>query len=143
MQFRKRIRRHHVLIAAALAIATLGMPIASGHGPFQAFDNSDVRTIVLTARDMRFNGTNPVLEIMPGEMICIVLRNQDPGMKHDLVIPALGLRTPILEPGEEAVLEFRAPAGGALEYFCSMHPISMKGFFQIGNRAEPQVSAPL
>jgi plastocyanin len=141
MQYKLRIRRQHVLIAVALGIVTLAMPIATGHVPFGASDDGDARTIVIIAKDMRFNETNPTFNVLPGEMIRIILRNQDPGMKHDFTIPALDLRTPVVELGEEAVLFFRVPELGTLEYLCSMHPVSMKGLFQIGDPAGSQLSA--
>ncbi len=126
MHIKKRI-----LIGAILVIATIGLSIASGRGPFKVFDTKDVRTIVLTTKDMKFNSTNPAFNLVPGEMIRVILRNEDPGMKHDLVIPAIGIRTPVLAYGEEAVLEFRAPDTGTFEYFCSMHPVSMQGQFSV------------
>lgn len=96
-----------------------------------AFDG--VRTVVLTAKDMKFNMSNPTIAVAPGEIVRIVIRNEDPGMKHDLFIPQLQLRTPVLEFGDEAVLQFRAPRTGFLEYLCSFHPVSMRGLFEIVN----------
>ena len=89
--------------------------------------DADVRTIVITAKDMKFNQTNPTLEVAYGETVRIVFRNEDPGMEHDLVIKDLGLSTPLLQAGEEAIIEFIAQTEGRFEYFCSIHPISMRG----------------
>jgi hypothetical protein len=127
MQLRKRM-----LIGAILVVATIGLSIASSHKPFQVFDTKAVRTIILTARDMKFNANNPDFAIEPGKMVRVVLRNEDPGMKHDLVIPDIGIRTPVLQFGEEAVLEFRAPDTRMFEYFCSMHSVLMRGRFFVG-----------
>ena len=119
-----------LLIMATIAMSTIG------HRALPGGKTNVARTVVLTAMDMKFNISNPTVVIAPGEVIRIVMRNEDPGMKHDLVIPQLGLRTPVLEPGEEAVLEFRAPRTGSLEYLCSFHPISMRGFLSIAEVKE-------
>ena len=89
--------------------------------------DTDVHTIIITAKDMKFNETNPTIKVAFGEKVRIVFRNEDAGMKHDLVIEDLGLRTPVLQPGQEAILEFIAQTEGLFEYFCSIHPISMRG----------------
>ena len=89
--------------------------------------DTEVRTIVITAKDMKFNQTNPTFEVAYGEAVRIVFRNEDAGMRHDFVIEDLGLRTPVLQPGQEAIIEFIAQTEGTFEYFCSIHPISMRG----------------
>ena len=132
--------KKRMLIGAAIVVATLGLSIASGHGPLRVFDDTDIQTIVITARDMKFNSDNPTIFVAPGTTVRVILVNEDPGMKHDLVIPEMGIRTPILRPGEEAVLEFRVPDSGTFAYFCSMHRLSMQGFFSVGNPADPEVT---
>ena len=140
MKHKIHIRGHHLLVGITLAIATIGLPLASGHGPFKRFDDKNVRTIVVTAKNMMFNASNPSFAIEPGERVRVVLRNEDPGMKHDLVIPEIGIRTPVLEVGEEAILEFRAPETGTFEYYCSMHSMSMRGFFFVGDAAGAELT---
>ena len=124
-------RTRQWLIGAVLMAMALGAPVASGRGPADDSTADGVRTIVMTAKDMRFNVTNPTITLAPGELIRIVFRNEDPGMKHDLIIPDLEIGTRVLEPGEETVLEFRAPKSGLFLYRCSMHPISMLGNFRV------------
>ena len=123
------VRNRQWLIATLMIVAVIWFPTAYGSRPVDYSTGESVRTIVMTAKDMKFDVTT--ILIAPGESIRIILRNDDPGMKHDLVIPDLGIRTPVLETGEEAVLEFVAPDFGVLEYFCSMHPVSMFGFLGV------------
>lgn len=70
---------------------------------------------------------NPVLRMRAGRTVEIVVRGADQGMKHDLAIPELALRTPLLDLGDTAVLRFTAPAPGTYEYLCTMHPRVMRG----------------
>ena len=126
------IRNRNRLLWALVVVAAVGIPIAWGRvlAPPEAVVSR--RTIIVTARDMRFNVTNPDIVLVSGETVRIIFRNEDPGMKHDLMIRDLGLSTPMLVAGEEAILEFRAPADGVFEYLCSIHPVSMRGILRIG-----------
>lgn len=118
----------HVILASFLVVTSI--VVVSG---FPGGRRDPQRTIVVTAQDMMFNETNPTIELTPGETVRLVFRNEDPGMKHDLNIPALGLRTGVIEAGEEAVLEFTVPDNGTFEYVCSLHPVSMRGLFAVAD----------
>ncbi len=127
------IRIKQWLITIVLTVAALGISVARGGDSKRDSTGDPVRTIVLTAKGMKFNATNPTIDLEPGEWIRIVMRNEDPGMKHDLAIPQLGLRSAVTEAGESTVLSFRVPESGLLTYLCSFHPISMKGTFYVDN----------
>jgi plastocyanin len=62
-----------------------------------------------------------------------VLRNEDPGMTHDLTLPGLGARTPQLrQSGTSAELTVRMPeTPGELDYLCSSHARSMRGVIDV------------
>ncbi len=92
------------------------------------------REIVLIARDMAFTapgeaaGPNPTLRLRAGERIRLVLENRDPGMKHDVVAPGLGIRTATVEfaaTGRRLITVPRTP--GAFDYFCTYHDKLMRG----------------
>ncbi len=115
----------YITLAVLLALPLFLGTIFAHRGSLDL--DTDVRTIVIIAKDMKFNETNPTLEVEFGERVRIVFRNEDAGMRHDLVIEDLGFRTPVLQPGQEAIIEFISQTEGAFEYFCSIHPISMRG----------------
>ncbi len=122
------IRNRNRLFWGLAAVITIGIPIGYASVLRRRAGADTPRTIEVTARDMRFNRTNPDILVAPGELVRILFRNEDPGMKHDLVIEGLGLATPVLRAGQEAVIEFRAPAAeGSFDYSCSLHPVSMRG----------------
>jgi plastocyanin len=122
---------------AALAVAALGAAAAFS---FQGLRPEGTRTLVLVARDMAFvseaaPGTNPALMLRPGERVRLVLQNQDRGMKHDLLVRGLGLRTRTLDYGESDALVFRTPEQpGTLEYVCSFHAFLMRGTLVVPRR---------
>jgi len=70
---------------------------------------------------------NPTLRVRTGQTVEIVLRSLDPGMKHDLLIPDLDLRTDAVSNGETSTIRFTAPQPGTYSYNCSMHPKLMRG----------------
>ena len=121
--------RIRYLILASLLVLT-SIVVVSG---FPGGQEDPQRTIVVTAQNMMFNETNPTIQLTAGETVRVVFRNEDPGMQHDLIIPALGLRTGIIETGEEAVFEFTVPDDGTFQYLCSLHPVSMRGFFAVAD----------
>ena len=88
--------------------------------------------IVVIAKDMSFNGTNPSIVVRRGQVIRITFKNEDqPSIFHDFVIPALGLKTNILKPGESEILRFTADREGIFNYACTLHPRMMTGKFQV------------
>ncbi len=94
------------------------------------------REVILVATDMAFvsqvtgvGGTpNPTIVLHPGERVRLVLLNLDAGMRHDLVVDCLRVRTPALAHGETEAIEFTAPAEvGECDYYCSFHSRLMRG----------------
>jgi plastocyanin len=98
----------------------------------------ELRTVVLVARGMTFylegeSEPNPRLVVDRGEVVRFVLRNDDPGMGHDLTLPTLGRRSELLrEAGTRTELALRAPeAPGEHPYLCSLHARSMVGVLEV------------
>ncbi len=78
---------------------------------------------------------NPTLRVRTGETVELVLRNRDPGMKHDLTIAELGLKTRMTYFGDTVVLRFTAPQPGTYIYLCSIHPRLMRGQLIVESRS--------
>ncbi len=73
---------------------------------------------------------NPTITVKTGQKITIVFRNDDPGMQHDLVIQGLHVQVDVVSCGETTRLTFTAPRKpSTYAYWCSFHPISMRGVF--------------
>jgi plastocyanin len=96
------------------------------------------RQIVLVARNMVFmledgdGEANPTLTFKPGEQVTILLRNDDPGMRHDLVIESLDVRSKVISFGQSLRLTFTVPTDGdAMIYMCSLHPYMMRGDIRV------------
>ena len=94
------------------------------------------REVILIAKNMVFvsqatgdgRAPNPTIELHPGERVRLVLLNLDAGMRHDLVVDRLRVRTQALAHGEMEAIEFTAPdEAGECDYYCSFHSLLMRG----------------
>lgn len=120
--------------AAFALVAAAGLGLGSGGS---GASGGDVREIRLEARGMAFylpgdERPNPTLRVAPGERVRLVLENRDPGMRHDLALPALDRATTVLESGRTTSVVIRAPERpGSHEYLCSLHPVLMRGVLRV------------
>ncbi|HUE88724.1 MAG TPA: plastocyanin/azurin family copper-binding protein [Vicinamibacterales bacterium] len=96
------------------------------------------RDIVLVARGMTFvledapDVPNPVIPMRAGERVRLVLKNEAPGLLHDLVIPDFGIEIERMRAGETRELIFTVPAApGRYEYRCLPHAEMMHGFVEV------------
>ncbi|MFP9192693.1 PQQ-dependent sugar dehydrogenase [Natronosalvus vescus] len=85
--------------------------------------------------------TNPTLSLEPGETYTITWENVD-GLPHDIIIlDAEGeeiVGTEIMDDqGETQTLEFEATEEMS-EYYCSVHPTTMRGDIQIGDAEDDE-----
>ena len=102
--------------------------------------NAVSREITLVAKNMVFSvqsterssEANPTITIKRGQKITIILRNDDAGMLHDLVIEGLNVRLETVSCGETTRFTFTAPREpGEYVYLCNFHPTRMRGVFVV------------
>ncbi len=96
------------------------------------------REITMVAKNMVFNvpslessgEANPTITLKRGQKVTIILRNDDAGMLHDLLIEGLDVRLEAVSFGETTRLTFTVPREpGKYVYLCSFHPTRMRGVF--------------
>lgn len=118
-------------VAALVAMMVVGalLPVMT---------KAPAREIRLVAKDMSFyldgdfEHRNPVIEVMAGENVRIVMRNEERGMTHDFAVPAAGARTDLLSWNEQGAVTFEVPATpGTYEYVCTPHGLMMKGTLKV------------
>ena len=114
-------------IAALIAVATAALVTRAGA-------REEAREIALVARGMSFYleadpaTANPTITLRAGERVRFVLRNQTPGIEHDLAVAALGVVLPPVPDGGLGAVDLEVPARpGAYEYQCRPHAVMMKG----------------
>ena len=98
------------------------------------------REVVIVAEDMSFTVStqnlegikNPTLNFIRGEKISILFRNNDPGIRHDMIIEGLGIKTSILSYGESERIVLTVPDNvGTKSYYCPFHKLMMNGLIVI------------
>jgi plastocyanin len=96
------------------------------------------RDIILIARGMSFvledapDVANPAISLRAGERVRFVLKNEAPGLLHDIVIPDLGVEMEQMRAGETRELTFTVPALlGRHEYRCRPHAEMMHGVVDV------------
>jgi plastocyanin len=120
-----------MMIAAAVALVAAAVVTTAGA-------REDVREIHLVARGMAFyldaqpTVANPTITLHQGERVRFVLRNETPGINHDLAIAALAAAISPVPAGTTGVIDLEVPdRPGRHEYVCRPHSVMMKGVVEI------------
>ena len=71
---------------------------------------------------------NPDIVVNQGDMVRIVYTNNNL-MPHDFVIDEFDIRTPVINQGETAIIEFVADQSGTFEYYCAVGQHRANGMF--------------
>ena len=110
----------------AAAVAATSIACNAHPGP--------TRDLVVVAKGMAFfvendlRTANPTISLRAGERVRLVLKNEAPGLLHDLVIPAWDVAVDQLRAGEQREVTFTVPeTPGRVEYHCRPHSGMMKG----------------
>jgi plastocyanin domain-containing protein len=118
-------RRLAIAVTALAAIGLFAIVLSARDVP--------AREIRIVARNMTFyvDGSaepNPAIRVRAGERVRLLFRNDDPGTKHDFVMPALGVETTLLRARTETSIVFRAPTQPSTStYECTPHASMMRG----------------
>ena len=96
------------------------------------------REVLLVARGMTFvladspASANPVIPLQAGERIRLVLKNEAPGLLHDIGIPEWNVQVDQIRAGQTAEVTFTVPnRPGRYEYRCRPHAEMMSGFVEV------------
>jgi plastocyanin len=75
---------------------------------------------------------NPVIPFRAGERVHLVLKNEAPGLLHDIVIPAFDVEIEQIRAGDSREVTFTVPnRPGRHEYRCRPHSGMMNGFVEV------------
>ena len=96
------------------------------------------REVTLVARGMTFvladapASPNPVIPLRAGERVRLILKNEAPGLLHDVEIPAWNVQVDQIRAGEDTAVTFTVPdKPGRHEYRCRPHSEMMHGLVEV------------
>jgi hypothetical protein len=121
------IRNNIIAIIAISFIAVGGLwGIGNLVNPSQP-SSLDIREgILLVAKDNLFNETNPTIYTKIDEPNKLTIVNKDL-VRHDFIVDELNINTAILSPEQDFVTAIASEKPGEFEYYCSLHPATMRG----------------
>lgn len=78
------------------------------------------------------DAVNPVIPLRAGERVRLTLKNEAPGLLHDITIPDLRVTIEQLRQGESGEAVFTVPnSPGTHQYLCRPHAELMRGVVDI------------
>lgn len=103
-------------------------PVATTDSKTSQNTENGILEIVVEGEEFSFSPSS--FTVKSGQRVKVIFKNIGE-MKHDLVVEELGVRTKIIDGGEDDILEFVAPTpGGKLTFYCSVEshrPMGMEG----------------
>lgn len=115
--------RRPLLAGAAAALLALAL------GIWPALPQQSVapaREVSLVAQDGRFD--RALIEVRAGERVRLTIANRESSaVSHDFAIAALGVKSPVVEPGQVVTITFTAKQPGSYVFGCTIHPRLMDG----------------
>lgn len=120
--------RNNIIAIIAISFITVGGLWGIGNllNPPQPSSLERREGILLVAKDNLFNETNPTIYSKIDEPTKLTVVNKDL-VRHDFVVDALNINTAILSPEQDAVTAIASEKAGEFEYYCSLHPATMRG----------------
>lgn len=91
-------------------------PTTSSNGAMKAENSASVKEF--TVEGSNFSFTPNKLEVNKGDKVKITFKNSD-GM-HDFVLDEFNAKTPVIQSGQQATVEFTADKAGTFQYYCSV-----------------------
>lgn len=94
--------------------------------PHKESDLRNLKGTVLIAQNNAFNNTNPTIYAHVNSPKKLTIINKD-FVRHDFIIDKLDINTAYLLPGQDFITAIASKAPGTFEYYCSLHPATMRG----------------
>lgn len=123
---------NNIIAIVAISFVTVGVIWAIGNftHPAKVSTTNHIKGLLLVAQDNLFNGTNPDIIGTVNVPEKLVVLNKD-FVRHDFIVDKLNINTAYLSPEQDFTTAIASKTSGIFEYYCSLHPITMRGKIMI------------
>lgn len=123
---------NNIIAIVAISFVTVGVIWAIGNftHPAKISTTNHIKGLLLVAQDNLFNGTNPDIIGTVNVPEKLVVLNKD-FVRHDFIVDKLNINTAYLYPEQDFTTAIASKTSGIFEYYCSLHPITMRGKIMI------------
>jgi plastocyanin len=123
---------NNIIAIIAISFVTVGVIWAIGNftHPTKVSTTNHIEGVLLVAQDNLFNGTNPDIIGTVNVPEKLVVLNKD-FVRHDFIVDKLNINTAYLSPEQDFTTAIASKTSGIFEYYCSLHPITMRGKIMI------------
>lgn len=122
------VLRNNLIAIIAVSFISVGALWGIGNllNPPEEVELANVEGVLLVAKDNLFNSTNPDIHVKVGLPKKLTVVNND-FSRHDLVVEELNLNTAYLRSGQDFKTAIVTTEAGEYEYYCTLHPDTMRG----------------
>jgi plastocyanin len=123
---------NNIIAIIAISFVSVGVIWAIGNftHPAKVSTTNHIKGVLLVAQDNLFNGTNPDIIGTVNVPEKLVVLNKD-FVRHDFIVDKLNINTAYLSPEQDFTTAIASKTSGIFEYYCSLHPITMRGKIMI------------
>lgn len=118
----------NIIAIIAICFITVGVIWALGNftHPSKESDLNHFKGITIIAQNNLFNGTNPVIFASVNVPEKLDILNKD-FVRHDFIVDKLNINSAYLSPDQDFPTAIASSKPGTFEYYCSLHPMAMRG----------------
>lgn len=119
---------NNIIAIIAISFVTVGAVWAIGNFmiPHKQSNLKSIKGTLLIAQDNVFNKTNPNIFAKVNAPEKLTILNNDL-VRHDFIVDKLNINTAYLSSGQDFTTAIASQKPGEFEYYCSLHPASMRG----------------
>lgn len=118
---------NNIIAIVAISFITVGVIWAIGNFTHPSKESGSAhKGILLVAQNNLFNESNPKIFATVNKPVKLDILNKD-FVRHDFIVDKLNINTAYLSSEQDFQTAIASSKPGTFEYYCSLHPMTMRG----------------